>query len=319
MRLARDFMVSRMFLTAAELDIFTLLAGTALSAGELAFEQGWNPKGLGVLCDSLASCGFLEKREGKYATRHELVPLLSQQSASSIVPMLKYTAWQWNQWSELANIVRGVSPPPAELREADEQLKLLVRGMHRANSQRAFEIANRLRPLTGRRLLDVGGGAGIYSLALLQAVPEMRATIVDFPSVLSETADIVKASGMSHRVSLVGADYLRDDLPGCHDLALVSAVAHQHDAAGMARLFAKVHDALAPSGRIVIRGFIMAEDKTEPKAGALFALNLLATTKGGGTYSFDETRRALEMCGFHRARIINDTGDMSSLIDAVKP
>ena len=72
--LARGFMESRVFLTAAELDVFTLLADGPLSLEEVVSARGADPRGLGMLLDALAAMGLLEKSDVRWQTVPALVP-----------------------------------------------------------------------------------------------------------------------------------------------------------------------------------------------------------------------------------------------------
>ena len=60
--LGRDFMIPRIFLTAAELDLFTKLKGNALSVDELCATEGWDRRGLTILMNALAAEGLLSRR-----------------------------------------------------------------------------------------------------------------------------------------------------------------------------------------------------------------------------------------------------------------
>ena len=62
----------------------------------------------------------------------------------------------------------------------------------------------------------------------------------------------------------------------------------------------------------------MDEDKVHPTAGAMFAVNMLTSTQGGQTYSFNEVQDGLEQAGFTQVRLLSKTDDLFSLIDAVK-
>ena len=59
--LGRAFMVPRIFLTAAELDLFTKLKNKALGVDELCTAEGWDRRGLTILMDALAAEGLLSK------------------------------------------------------------------------------------------------------------------------------------------------------------------------------------------------------------------------------------------------------------------
>jgi hypothetical protein len=62
LRLAQDFMESRILQSAAELNLFTILAQTPLSAREVAGRIRWNVQALSSLLDALAAIGLLVKR-----------------------------------------------------------------------------------------------------------------------------------------------------------------------------------------------------------------------------------------------------------------
>ena len=93
-------------------------------------------------------------------------------------------------------------------------------------------------------------------------------------------------------MNLVAGDFYDDPLPSGADLAWVSAIVHQHAREDNRELFAKVREALAPGGRIMIRDIVMEPDRIAPPEGALFAVNMLVATASGGTFTMDEfTRR----------------------------
>jgi len=82
---------------------------------------------------------------------------------------------------------------------------------------------------------------------------------------------------------------------------------------------AKVFAALVPGGRIAIRDILMAESRTSPVAGALFAVNMLVATEGGGTFTFGELREDLESAGFVEASVLRKDEAMNSVVAAKRP
>ena len=105
---------------------------------------------------------------------------------------------------------------------------------------------------------------------------------------------------------------------GC-DLALLSAIIHQNSPAQNLELYRKVFRALDAGGSILIRDHIMDESRTSPLAGALFAVNMLIGTTGGGTYTFGEIREGLEKAGFVGVSLIRAGREMDGLVEARKP
>jgi hypothetical protein len=63
----------------------------------------------------------------------------------------------------------------------------------------------------------------------------------------------------------------------------------------------------------------MKPDKTAPKAGALFAINMLVATPGGGTYTYDEIKSGLTAAGFENIKLIQEADPMMGLVEAYRP
>ena len=173
--------------------------------------------------------------------------------------------------------------------------------------------------LSGRsNLLDTGGGSGVYTIAALKAAPQMRATIFDLPPVIEIARQKLAEEKLADRVTLVKGDFYKDTLPDGHDLALLSAIIHQNSLEQNNALYKKIYDALLPGGVLVIRDHVMNDDHTEPADGALFAINMLVNTPGGGTYSFEEIAEGLEQAGFVNAKLLHHA-QMDSIVTAEKP
>ena len=69
-------------------------------------------------------------------------------------------------------------------------------------------------PLEGMNcLLDVGGGTGIYSIALLRKHPQLRAIVLDGPEVLKVTQEFAREYDVADRLSCLAGDMFADELP----------------------------------------------------------------------------------------------------------
>ena len=110
-----------------------------------------------------------------------------------------------------------------------------------------------------------------------------------------------------------------DSLPRGADLAWVSAIVHQNSRAQNRALFNKVFQALTLGGRIAIRDVLMERTRTRPAAGALFAVNMLVATEGGGTFTFAELQQDLAAAGFRQAGVQRRDEGMNSIVIATKP
>jgi predicted O-methyltransferase YrrM len=235
--------------------------------------------------------------------------------------MILHMTHLWERWSGLTGVVRGAGSqkkPPSSSQDENE-IRAFIGAMHAIAASLAPRIVAAVNPGQSRLLLDVGGASGTYTLAFLRAVPEMRATLFDRPAVIEMARQRLKEAGVLDRTRLVSGDFYKDEFPAGHDLAFVSAIIHQNNPEQNLELFRKVWRALAPGGRIVIRDHVMSPDRTRPKDGAVFAVNMLVGTSGGTTYTFDEIKAGLAEAGFTNIRLLREGEHMDALVEAYKP
>jgi ubiquinone/menaquinone biosynthesis C-methylase UbiE len=208
----------------------------------------------------------------------------------------------------------GRSVAPREGGDAAERWReAFIAAMHWRGAQQApVEMA--LLDLGGvTRMLDVGGGSGAYAMACVRARPGLEAVVFDLPEILPITRRYVEEAGLADRVTLVAGDLTTDDLGRDFDLVLVSSIVHSFPLEENRRLVAKAARALRPGGQVVVRDFLMEEDRTGPLSSALFALNMLVGTEAGDTYTESEIRDWMEAAGLRDVRRI-DTGAGASLV-----
>ena len=322
LELARRFMESRIFLTAAELSLFSLLSSTPLSAGEIALRIKGDLRSLTILLDALTAMELLVKQAVKYYCPPPISSLLSRNSPDSVLPMVHHMAHLWQRWSNLTKIVCSSAcvteaASPQEIKE--EELRDFIGAMHTIAAQLAPAMVAAVNPGHAGILLDVGGASGTYTLAFLQAAPQLKATLFDKPEVVEMARRRLGEAGVLDRVTLVGGDFYRDEFPSGHDLAFVSAIIHQNSPEQNLDLYRKIFRSLNPGGRIVIRDHVMESDRTQPRDGAIFAVNMLVGTSGGNTYTFEEIRSGLVQAGFVRIRLLQKGEHMDGLVEGFKP
>ncbi len=318
--LGRKFMESRIFLTAAELDIFSPLSKNPMSAQDIADKIQVTLRGATILLDALVPLGLLEKKGEKYYCPAEIALLLSKDSPDSIMPMVMHTVGLWKRWSDLTDIVRtGIRRTrPSVFDSAEDEREAFIGAMHAIAYRLAPGIVAAIKPGKAKKLLDVGGASGSYTQAFLEASPEMKATLFDIPSVIKIAQRRLADTDLLNRITFVAGDFYEDELPAGHDIALLSAIIHQNSQEQNIELYRKVYRALQSGGRLVIRDHVMSPDHTQPASGAFFAVNMLVGTPEGSTYTFDEISKGLEAAGFKNIKLIQHDQQMNGLVEAFK-
>jgi len=147
----------------------------------------------------------------------------------------------------------------------------------------------------GARILDPGGGTGIYSIALLQKFPTATATVLDAPEVLKIAAGFAEEYGVKDRLQLLPGDMFAGELPAC-DVVLLSNVLHDWDEPQCASLIQSCADALTPGGQLLIHDVFLDDDLSGPLPVALYSAALFTLTEGRA-YSGKEYATWLQQAG----------------------
>ncbi len=306
---------------AAELDLWTALGGQSLSAEQVAAKLHTDLRATTILLDAVAALGLLEKRDLRYSVPSDLRGWLVEDSPETILPMLRHAMTILRSWSQLAWVAKSGIPAPRipSIRGPEADRASFIAAMHVVSGPMGDELVQKLGPPKFRRLLDVGGASGTWTLAFLRAVPGATATIFDLLDAIEQALQRLAGNEFAHRVTLVAGNFYVDDLPAGADFAWVSAICHQHSRRHNRELFAKVFRALVPGGRIALRDVVMVPDRTAPRDGALFAVNMLVNTDSGGTFTFDEFAEDLRSAGFTNPQLPVKHEAMNSVVVAEKP
>lgn len=157
-----------------------------------------------------------------------------------------------------------------------------------------------------QHLLDLGGGSGLYALALLRKNPHLRAVVFDRLEVLKVATEFRDAAGMQTRMHLHPGDMFHDPLPRA-DVILLSNVLHDWDIPECRQLIARCVEALPAGGRLLIHDVFLDDDLSGPLPIALYSAALFTLTEGRA-YSAAEYRNWLTAAG------LSVTGPTATLI-----
>ncbi len=320
LNLARGFQPACVLIAGAELDVFTVLKGQPMTAEEVAVKIGGDRRATTILLDALAAMRFLEKKESQYKLPSGIGKMLAENAPESVLEMVRHLGNCLRRWGHLAEVVKIGLPAerPPSIRGEKADRAAFINAMYEISKPMAKDLIAHLNPPQYRHFLDVGGASGTWTMAFLRAAPDARATLFDLPEVIPMARKLLSESGFIDRVNLVAGDYYVDPLPGGADLVWLGAIVHQNSREQNRTLFKKSHAALLEGGQIVIRDVVMDACRTHPVMGALFAINMLVGTEGGGTFTLEELGEDLQSAGFSNPRFLHQGELMDSLVVANK-
>jgi (2Fe-2S) ferredoxin/predicted O-methyltransferase YrrM len=308
----RSFMPSRTVLTALELDVFTAVASGA-SAEQTAQTIHADLRATEMLLNVLVSLKLLDKKEGNFFNTAAAARFLCEGSRDNASAGLMHTAHLWHRWSSLTECVRAGTSVETGSRE-EGSVSDFIAAMDRNARERADAVVRATGVDGIKRMLDLGGGSGAYSIAFARAVPGLRSEILDSSDVLPLTQEYIREAGLADRIATRAGDMLSDPLGENYDLILASAICHMFSPEENRSLFRRIRQALGPKGKLVVQDFILEPDKTAPQFAALFSLNMLVGTRAGSSYSEPEYASWLREAGFDNVRRVRLPGPAGLMI-----
>ena len=143
----------------------------------------------------------------------------------------------------------NLTPPDyyQQIRESPGYAARFTRMLYEIHIPLAEQLATLIDLQGVTRLMDLGGGSGVVSFALLRKREELTSVVLDVESVCQAGRELASENQLEKRIRYVAADLLEDDLPTGFDMVLLCDVGLFSET-----LFRKIHDALNMDGRLVV-------------------------------------------------------------------
>ena len=213
-----------------------------------------------MLVGALAGLGYLEQHNGRYAFTKAARRSLPADELRLMAPFWKAAA------SSFLDASHAVREAPVggivgwEAIQSGEVARGYQAAMRWLASGLVDEVVGRVElPRGTERLLDVGGGHGLYTVAFCRRHASLRGTVLDWPAGLeSARATLVENPDVAERVDLLESDLEREEIPGGYDVTLLGNIVHGLSPDGNAELFGKLARATTERGTVVIVDQVIA-------------------------------------------------------------
>ena len=322
--LARCFWYSAILRAGIRLNVFSLLQANRLSAEEVARRIEASPKYVRAFLDSCVVLDLLEKQGDEYVNSPLSSKFLFNGNKEYVGDHALHHTNTWELWGRLDQIIReGKTQLPYETGYVDAPTywNNYIMGQHnRAASGQAYYLVQNVDLRGKRKLLDLGGGAASYSIALCGAYPELQAVVVDRKEPLSIAKALVDEHGLQDQISLLEGDLFSPGLGTDYDVVLISGVVLIKSEDDSRRLFKVAYDLLSSGGLVIVQDYLRVDDS--PERVRLDTLEnmyvLVAFDPGAQDRDGEEVASWLRETGFSNPRTIPLPTQLA-LVTAEKP
>ena len=304
------FTRSLVLMVANDLGAFECLSGGPLSLDEIVAKLKTNPKGTRILLDALVVLRYLGKSNGHYVNEPDTARYLTKKSPDYVGAMLSHSYHGLSRWLRLEDLVRKGQKHKHKLPEFQvpaeaerRSMKRFTLGLDQSSRATASLVADMLEMDGVVEMLDIGGGAGAYSIALAKKWRSLKPVIFELPVPARVARAQVKAARLGKRIGVKTGDFMKDDLGrDAYDAVFVSNIIHIYPPAENKEIVRKIHRALRSGGKIIIKDMMVNDGRAGPFYPVMFALTMLMFTDNGDTYTFSDVKDWLKDAGFKRIR-----------------
>ena len=299
MRISSAYWHSSVLHVAHSLDVFSQLKDGSATAKELAKKCSADERGIELILIACVGLGLLDKQGDRFSNGPIASTFLvkgAPRYQGGIVSM--FADWV-SAWAKLKDaVVQGKPVVGKQHDKGEEATRTYIMGMLYRGIPQAQLLADEV-PLAGRKkMLDVGGGPGIFPIILTEKNPGLKADVLDLPQTLRVTRDIIKDFDAQERVSTKEGNYLQDPFGEGYDVVLLSSMISQEGPEVIKNIVKKSYNAMTSGGTILIQEQFLETDKSGPLLAALIGINQLIHTPAGRAYSAKEVADWAKEIGF---------------------
>ena len=275
--LSRAFINSASLFAAIDLKLFTAIAQGHDTVAAFAAHAGIQPLNAERLMTMCGTLGLIDWDGTRYTNAADVARFLVEGTSTYAGAWMLFNRPNWDKWGQLTDKLSRTEPPQVINTTYDGMSVEYARTYHRATSSVGFGAGRRFarRVDLGRRrkMMDIGGGSGAYSIVAAQTYPQLHAVVCDLPPVVEVTREFIAEHGMGERVTAQACDFTRDAFPEGCDVAVMASNLPQYSRDIIRAVIAKAHAALLPGGELHLVGEMLDDDRRGPADAAMWGLN----------------------------------------------
>jgi 2-hydroxy-4-(methylsulfanyl)butanoate S-methyltransferase len=219
--------IVRIVLPALDLGIFDAIDEGATTPEDIAKKTSCDVDGMRSMLAALNGFGFLMGRSGQYSLTSSTKKWMTAGAKNTMKPALQFAATLDEMMQKIPESVRtgkrgGIHEEP----HPPEWWRRYMEGLGAIAKITGVELARRVKLDAPKKLLDVGGGHGGYSVAFCKKHPSLQATVLDLPEAARVGRDLVAREEMSERITYLDGDLRKTEWGEGYDVVFLFNILH---------------------------------------------------------------------------------------------
>ena len=303
-----------------------VLIGSALKTGifsalieekdidTITCELNADKRAMYIVLEALCGMEYVEKKKDKYIIAQRARPLFIKGGDEYVGGLIPHFMNKIKAWLELPLIIKGEKPG----RKKPENIGVFMNAMASRPDAIVEKVVDEClkRKKDARNVIDLGGGPGKYARAFVNR--GLKVVLFDMPETIDHVSREFRLSGIKD-LTLKKGDFSKDEFvedfeEHSFDIVFMGNITHIYSEDENRKLLLSVGKLVKKGGIVAIEDFVRGRS---PSA-SMFAVNMLASTESGGTWTEVQYRKWLDDAGFCSIEVIDVDENEKQLITALE-
>jgi trans-aconitate methyltransferase len=275
LNIATAFRASALIQAAVQLDLFSFLRPQMGTIHTLAGDLGIAPLSLSLMIKGLQAIGILHEESNRCSLASALEPLyeLSVLHPDGEVSANQRENWVWLEIASILN--KTLQAPDSYKLELLRGNIMKFRGIQSMNAALGCGVLRQIETeiSSAKRILDIGGGDGIFSDLILSTYPLARVDVLELPEGAAPCRFLQQQKPHAD-LRIILADARSFEATCQYDVIIINELLELFSYADKVAIVRHAVLALAPNGCLLITKFELDDSGLNPTSAAIFSLRM---------------------------------------------
>ena len=312
-----SYKLTYIIISANNIKLFDCLDNKGKTLAQIARELNLEEGKIEPILNALTFYKIISKTNDTYYLK-EYNEVLNKNSEYNQLGYINFAETVIKKYQNLENAIKNEGVSTNNFKQLTEkEAESFMKGMDANAITQAKFIAENY-DFNNHKILDVGAGAGTYSITVAKKYETVTGKMIDLPEMVKIQNKRINQEGLQGRMISESYDYNSTFPTENYEDVFLFAVIHQEPENNVKKLLENIYTVLKPNGRLFLTSFFLNEDKISPEFSVQFAIEMLINTEKGKAYTHNEIQKLINKSNFKEIERVDEIPGPATLYIAKK-
>ena len=312
-----SYKLTYIIISANNIKLFDCLDNKGKTLAQIARKLNLEEGKIEPILNALTFYKIISKTNDTYYLK-EYNEVLNKNSEYNQLGYINFAETVIKKYQNLENAIKNEGVSTNNFKQLTEkEAESFMKGMDANAITQAKFIAENY-DFNNHKILDVGAGAGTYSITVAKKYETVTGKMIDLPEMVKIQNKRINQEGLQGRMISESYDYNSNFPTENYEDVFLFAVIHQEPENNVKKLLENIYTVLKPNGRLFLTSFFLNEDKISPEFSVQFAIEMLINTEKGKAYTHNEIQKLINKSNFKEIERIDEIPGPATLYIAKK-